>query len=447
MKKILLIVGAFSFASSLLAQEFPNKKRPTLVVNFMLNDFKTPTYFQTGSLVSVINKKQFTKFKNMDPGLNITYIDGIYPKLDFVASFGGSFTRYPFKNQPTPASDRFLMEGDANVNLRLLEDHYVFNPFVSGGVGISYYDAKWGAYLPAGVGVQFKLSSEEIVRVQAQYRVGITEMTSNHFNYSVGIGFPLTEKKEVKVKPAPVVPAPVEEKDTDGDGIMDSNDQCPTVKGVAKYNGCPVPDSDNDGLADDVDKCPTVAGLAKYNGCPVPDSDKDGINDEDDNCPMVAGFARYKGCPVPDTDKDGLNDEEDKCPTVAGPASNNGCPEAPKEEEVKQVTESAKLIYFETGSAKLKTTSYPALDRVIKVMKSNTTATLSIEGHTDNTGDAVKNQKLSEDRAKSVKAYLVKKGIEETRLEAKGFGDTKPVASNATAAGKAKNRRVVLQLQ
>jgi hypothetical protein len=83
------------------------------------------------------------------------------------------------------------------------------------------------------------------------------------------------------------------EADSDGDGISDPNDKCPTVVGVSRYDGCPIPDSDNDGINDELDKCPNQAGTAKYDGCPVPDTDNDGINDENDKCPTVAGTAKY----------------------------------------------------------------------------------------------------------------------------------------------------------
>jgi hypothetical protein len=112
--------------------------------------------------------------------------------------------------------------------------------------------------------------------------------------------------------------------DTDGDGINDTEDKCPDVKGTAKLEGCP--DRDGDGIVDDKDKCPDVAGQLRYQGCPVPDSDNDGINDEEDECPTVFGYARYKGCLVPDTDGDGVNDEIDKCINESGPSSNSGCP-------------------------------------------------------------------------------------------------------------------------
>jgi hypothetical protein len=108
--------------------------------------------------------------------------------------------------------------------------------------------------------------------------------------------------------------------DSDGDGISDPNDKCPNVIGLARYDGCPIPDTDGDGINDELDKCPGQAGTAKYDGCPIPDTDGDGINDELDKCPNQAGTAKYNGCPIPDTDGDGINDELDKCPSQAGTA-------------------------------------------------------------------------------------------------------------------------------
>ena len=202
--------------------------------------------------------------------------------------------------------------------------------------------------------------------------------------------------------------------------------------------GCP--DRDGDGIADADDKCPDQAGIAKYQGCPIPDTDRDGINDEEDKCPTVAGVAKYAGCPVPDTDNDGVNDEEDKCPTRPGPASNQGCPEIAKE-VVEKVNYAARNVFFATGSYKLLSKSYSALNSVVALMKADETLMIDIDGHTDAQGSDESNQTLSENRAAAVKDYFVSKGIAENRLKATGYGETKPVADNNTAAGRAKNRR------
>ncbi|HTL10587.1 MAG TPA: OmpA family protein [Chitinophagaceae bacterium] len=234
--------------------------------------------------------------------------------------------------------------------------------------------------------------------------------------------------------------------DQDADGIADKKDKCPAQAGTAKYQGCPVPDTDADGVNDEADRCPAIAGLAKYDGCPIPDTDQDGVNDEADKCPAIAGLAKYNGCPVPDTDKDGVNDEADKCPDVAGAAENNGCPLI-KEEMKKQVNLAAENIFFALNSAALLPKSYEALQTVANLLKENPALQLVVNGYTDNTGTAAANMSMSARRAKAVKDYLVANGVDATRITANGFGQSNPLADNATAEGRTKNRRVELKLK
>ena len=157
--------------------------------------------------------------------------------------------------------------------------------------------------------------------------------------------------------------------------------------------------------------------------------------------PTVAGVAKYQGCPIPDTDGDGVNDEEDKCPSEAGPASNFGCPVIATD-IINKINMSAKNLFFATGSSKLLAKSNASLNNVVSILKDNPTYKVDIAGHTDNTGKANKNQLLSEARANSVKAFLIGKGVDEARLIAAGFGADKPLATNKTTAGRSKNRRV-----
>jgi len=223
--------------------------------------------------------------------------------------------------------------------------------------------------------------------------------------------------------------------DTDGDGIQDSQDDCPTVKGIASLKGCP--DADGDGIKDSEDKCPNVKGIAQFSGCP--DTDGDGITDAEDRCPNAKGTVALKGCP--DTDGDGIADIDDKCPTVFGIKENKGCP-AVKEETVKVFTKALTGITFETGKAVIKGTSFQILNDVVLIMQENPAYNLEINGHTDNVGNDDMNMDLSQKRADSVKKYLADKGIDPSRMTAKGFGETMPIADNNTADGRAKNRRV-----
>ena len=231
--------------------------------------------------------------------------------------------------------------------------------------------------------------------------------------------------------------------DTDGDGIVDGSDACPDVAGLAAFNGCP--DTDGDGIADKDDACPDVAGPASTRGCP--DTDGDGVADKDDKCPTVAGPKDNQGCPYPlDADKDGVPDLEDACPLVAGPASNKGCPEVTKE-VVEDLRVKARSIFFVTGKSALddaKPETATSLDAIKEILKNYPTAKFEINGHTDNTGSAALNKKLSMARAKSVVDALIARGIKAENLVAQGFGSSQPVASNKTAKGRAENRRTAI---
>ncbi|HKR03555.1 MAG TPA: OmpA family protein [Bacteroidia bacterium] len=229
--------------------------------------------------------------------------------------------------------------------------------------------------------------------------------------------------------------------DKDADGIADKDDDCPDVKGLASLKGCP--DADSDGIADKDDKCPdTKAGYkVDATGCPM-DNDKDGVLNEDDTCPDMAGISALKGCP--DTDGDGVADNEDRCPDVKGTIANKGCPEIAKE-DVKKITQIASKIFFEFNKATLKKSSLAQLDALVEILQKYDAANLTIEGHTDNVGDDSYNMELSQKRTESVKEYLMTKGILESRLTAKGFGESQPIADNKTKTGRAQNRRVELK--
>ena len=229
--------------------------------------------------------------------------------------------------------------------------------------------------------------------------------------------------------------------DTDGDGVADYLDKCPDVKGLASLQGCP--DTDGDGVADGDDKCPnTPAGVrVDATGCPL-DSDGDKVPDYLDKCPNTPAGVQVDatGCPL-DRDGDGVPDYEDRCPDRAGPASNKGCPEI-KAEDKKILNEATKYINFDFNKATLKPSSFPKLNQMVKILNDYPDYSLSIAGHTDSKGADDYNLRLSYERAAAARKYMLSKGIPADRIEARGYGETKPIASNATAAGQALNRRV-----
>ena len=411
------------------------KKGPTIGFHFVLNDFKTAAALRASGLGNVLSNKDWAKPSEMSPGMALSYTQGLTNNIDFTGTLSGSFLNYKVPNsRVTDNSDHLFLEAAATANLKLLSDKYYVNPFLTAGIGASKYSGYYGAFVPLGAGIQVKVVEDNYALINAQYRIPVTDNAAYHLYYSLGFAHTLAKKLQ-PVAPAPAIPVVT---DRDGDGIQDADDKCPDVAGLASLQGCP--DRDGDGIADADDKCPDVAGLGKYQGCLVPDTDKDGINDEQDKCPTVAGVARYQGCPIPDTDGDGVNDEEDKCPTRPGPASNQGCPEIAKE-VIEKVNYAAKNVFFTTGSYKLLAKSHKSLNEVAELMKADESLMLDIDGHTDDTGKEETNQTLSDNRAKAVKDYLIAKGVADSRLYATGYGESKPVADNKTAAGRAKNRR------
>lgn len=233
--------------------------------------------------------------------------------------------------------------------------------------------------------------------------------------------------------------------DSDGDGIEDALDKCPNAKGTDMFKGCP--DTDGDGVEDALDKCPNSEKGVKVDatGCTY-DSDRDGVVDAEDKCPDTEKGTKVdaKGCPA-DTDGDGIVDSKDKCPTMPAPGSATGCPEV-KVIVIKRLQTIASAITFETGKANLLSTSYPKLDELSNILKEYADYDLRMGGHTDDVGEDNANFLLSQARMDAVKSYLATKGILVARIEATGYGETKPVASNKTPEGRAQNRRVELQM-
>jgi outer membrane protein OmpA-like peptidoglycan-associated protein len=436
---LLLFLGVSMAASAQDARKFESTKKGSLFgLSFDLTDFVTPNRIMNSSLGHVVSHGEWAKWPDHDLGFSAMFWQGISSRLDVSFQYNGIFARHLKTDNPK----KYVNELEGAFHLRALKDDHLFNPFLTAGIGAGYYGWKMAAYTPLGIGVQANLHSRTYFFLEANYRLSLARnVIDDNLFYSVGIAQNFGKKRHRSApKPAPV-PVVV---DADNDGVPDSVDACPGVAGLSSMHGCP--DSDGDGVADKDDRCPNQTGTAKYQGCPIPDSDGDGVNDEQDKCPNQAGVAKYQGCPIPDSDGDGVNDEMDKCPGVAGPASNNGCPEV-KKEQVDRASYAAKHIFFATGKAVLLKQSFKSLDEIATLMEGNPTLKLDINGYTDNTGTPQRNEALSQSRADAVKAYLVKKNVAEDRLTAKGFGEANPVATNKTAAGRAKNRRVELQLK
>ena len=241
--------------------------------------------------------------------------------------------------------------------------------------------------------------------------------------------------------------------DSDGDGFFDPQDACPAQAGVAP-NGCPAPvvDTDKDGIPDAADPCPMEAEDGQppspSDGCPNKDLDGDGILVPDDKCPTEKGVAP-DGCPVKDQDGDGIPDALDQCPdkpeTKNGFQDADGCPdELPK--AVAKFAGVIRGIEFDFGKATIRKDSNKSLDEAVKVLAEYKDLHVLVSGFTDDVGDRQTNLDLSEARAKSVKEYLLSKGIDASRIDTRGAGPDDPIADNKTEKGRQQNRRIEFKL-
>ena len=256
--------------------------------------------------------------------------------------------------------------------------------------------------------------------------------------------------------------------DSDGDGVVDSKDQCPNEVGLESNGGCP--DFDLDGIADIYDRCPEEFGFPERNGCPIYDTDEDGIEDKDDKCPDVAGIPELDGCPLLDTDKDGIMDEIDRCPNTPGMEIFDGCPdtdhdgiEDPKDDcpeefgtfenngcpwrdtpEDKARELSTYDILFEPGSVKVQ--RFYTIDRILEFLQDNPGFNINIKGHTDEEGEPVLYKELSTRRAKSCYDYFLENGIAPSRMTYEGFGYQMPITISTSVEARSLNRRVEFEI-
>ena len=416
MKKILFSLVVLAFAANAFAQTDANVKKPSIALKISAFDFTTARAIQVNTLGAVLNNRSWEKLSNSSKSIGVQYFKGVTPKMDFMVNLDLASLSYPFYASSGiktawgtgsgATTKRFYAAADASLNFKMLADNHRVVPYLTAGIGVGKFVTNYMAYAPVGAGIQIKANHGSFVNIISTFRAEMSALTKAHFNHGISYSMPLNLKEKKPV----VLPPPPPPADTDNDGVIDAND-----------------------------KCPTVAGLAKYAGCPIPDTDKDGINDEQDKCPTVAGLSRYNGCPIPDTDKDGINDEVDACPTEAGISANHGCPDVQP-----ILTQAASNLKFATGKSYLSTKQLANLDAVVAVLAKYPNVSVAIGGHTDNTGAEKLNSKLSINRATVVAKYLIKKGVDAKRLTTSGFAYAKPVADNKTKDGRAQNRRAEL---
>jgi OmpA-OmpF porin, OOP family len=416
----------------------------------------TPNFSQWGNVNDYWNIIPSVSYLNVARSVGGGFSVGVTGSVNKITKFVSWVG--PTKNAAVvtnPDLSYYAADGVIKYSFMKLLGSKVIDPSLQIGGGYTWLGDKESGTANAGLGLAFWFTENVGLSLSSVYKKSFTDRVGlqvpSLFQNFAGLSFKFGGK------------------DTDGDGIYDKDDTCPDVKGLKEFNGCPdtdadgiedskdackdvagskemngCPDTDGDGIADNVDDCPDVAGIAAFKGCP--DGDGDGVADKNDKCPAEAGPKDNGGCPWPDTDKDSVLDKDDKCPDVAGTVANNGCPEV-SEEVVKKLNDYAKTILFDTSKATFQQQTYPVLEAMVAILKEYPNSKFSLEGHTDADGKDSANLTLSENRAAAVKNYLIEKGIDSSRLSSQGFGETKPIASNKTKAGKALNRRVEVILQ
>ena len=210
-------------------------------------------------------------------------------------------------------------------------------------------------------------------------------------------------------------------------------------------------DSDGDGISDAVDACPTqledLDGYVDTDGCPDLDNDEDGVRDYLDGCPDVAGVASEAGCPARDRDGDTVADYLDNCPDTPGYEVFHGCSEEPLALLTPEHIALTEAVAFDADRVRLRRHARRMFAEVAAILHAHPSLRLiQIEGYTDDRGDLEANLRISQHRAEIVRAFLIARGVAEHRLRAVGYGSARPIGDNRSERGRELNRRVELRI-
>lgn len=488
MKKILIPI-LLMFSMLMSAQ-----KKPSVALHYSLTDFGT-----------VLNS-HLSKFSAMDGGYGIGYWQGFNPNFDIKAGMNYASSVYTIPSSAYANTEKIFTIEAQGVYKVLTEDRYAVTPYIAAGAGLFSNVGKTGMYVPATFGFHINLKNEAFIFVDASYRFALGSANNNSLIYSIGVGTSLVREKKVKqlaVTPPPIVePKPVTKtigiwvKDeatgvplpnvevtlsssqgkqfsgkTDGEGkfrftniIKDSYG----VKGVlhdvtthSKHLEASMFDNNEPTISLILihnDPRFTLVGKAvkKKGGEPVSNVDVSVNNATRNSLEIVkskvdgyfeaqleaqsdfsisgkkAGFISN----IEEMSTKGLNRSETLYVKL--------------ELEIEEAKAGQQIvmnkIFFATGKADLNTVASTDLNKLVKYLQDNPEVRLEIQGHTDNTGSVAINNKLSQNRADNVVGHLVRQGISNGRLSAKGYGSSRPIDSNATVEGRANNRRVEIKI-
>lgn len=337
---------------------------------------------------------------------------GVHPWVDLQAG-AGAFTFRGKKTDTAPGNSVGIATASLGVRIQAPHRDRSLSPWFDANLGLAHTGSLNRLGFDVGAGLHFGLGEQKqfwlgpfvrYLQITSSDKVGVDGSDARIVILGLSLEFDFVSGEKA---------TDTSLRDKDGDGVLDASDKCPSKPGSAAHSGCP--DSDGDGFYDDEDKCPEASGTKSNGGCPA--SNKD-------------------------SDEDGVKDAVDRCPNVKGDPDNGGCPRY-KQIVVKDAKiELSQKIYFAFDQATILPKSFDLLDEVGQALNDAPKLRCRIEGHTDGTGTYEHNMALSASRASAVREYLIAQGVTPDRLEAKGYGPTLPLESNATAEGRERNRRV-----
>lgn len=488
MKKILIPI-LLMFTLLMSAQ-----KRPSVALHYSLIDFET-----------VLNK-DLSKLSAMDAGYGLSYWQGISRHFDLRAGLNYTSSIYTFPVSTYTTNEK-LFTFEANAIYKVLaEDKYAVTPYLSAGAGMYNNISKTGLYIPVGLGIHINLKNEAFVFAESSYRFAMGGSTNNSLLFSIGVGTALFREKKAKpiiIAPPPiVVPKPATKtvaiwvKDeatgvplpkvevtltaasgkqytgkTDEDGRLNLADITKGNYGVKGVLHDVITQSNNLAAAMFDNEDPTISLILIHNDprfTLVGKAVKKKGGEPVSGVSVSVNNKRRASVSIANSGADGFFEAQLEAQSnfsisgkKAGFISNieemstMGLKRSETlyvklELEIEEAKAGKQIvmnkIFFAIGKADLNTVASTDLNKLVNYLKDNPTARLEIQGHTDSTGSATINNRLSHDRAHSVVSYLIQQGISNSRLSAKGYGSSQPIDTNATTEGKANNRRVEIKI-
>lgn len=482
-------------------------KNPTIGLHFFYNDFTTAQRINANSIGYVLKNDQWNHPNNMEGGFGIDYFQGLTKNIDLIGTFNSSWVNYLLPDNTLFGSTHFLLDLNAGAHIKLLSDKHVFSPFLVVKANYSSYKNISGFSLLPGAGLQINLFKEAFILATFEYRAALSKSISNQLYYSIGIATKIANRKirPVKIVEPPLpVPAKINTKDIvisvsdvatgqplpyvdivvsgpEGKKLSGSTD----ADGKVSFNAVSAGDYTVSGMLNNIN---TMAQTVSIKNFETNDNQINVFLTHNDPRFTLSGVVINITKNIPEGGAEiNVTNETKSSITAKQSRAGDGTFRTQLEAEsdftvvgkkasyisnIERITtkglnrsatlyvklelgiEEAKVgqsivlnkIYFEVDKSVINTAFSTDLDKLIQFLKDNPDTRLEIQGHTDNTGSLALNNSLSQTRANSVVDYLTKNGIDSRRLTAKGYGPSVPVDSNATAEGRAKNRRVEMKV-